>query len=215
MWAKGKGGLTHRQERFVDCYLEHLDASRAYREARYKARTKSAIWTGACEILRNPKVRAALAEKRAAVERRTEISQDRVRVELGRIASFDPRMLFDEQGKFIDVSKLPAEVAAAIHSIEISEWIDENGNRRTTTKIIPCKKVDALDKLCPHLGMYEDKLRIGGLERELAAMTEDQIKKEVIELERDNYQRVNGEHQAQPASRSTSLSLTQGTKAEG
>lgn len=188
MWAKGKGGLTHRQERFVDCYLEHLDASRAYREAGYKARTKSAIWTGACEILRNPKVQAALAKKRAAIERRTEISQDQVRMELAKIAFFDPRRLFDEQGKFIDIPKLSAEVAAAISSIEITT----NGDGERVTKVRWCSKIDALDKLCRHLGMYEYKVRLMGLEAELAALTDEEIEGELIELERGDYKRLTG-----------------------
>ena len=51
--------------------------------------------------------------------------------------------------------------------------------------------MDALDKLCRHLGMYEYKVRLMGLEAELAAMTDEEIKGELIELERGDYA-VNG-----------------------
>ena len=83
--------LTPKQSRFVDEYLKDLNATAAYRRTGYGAKTPSAICAGACEILRNPKVQAALTVRRAAIERRTQISQDQVRVELAHIAFFDPR----------------------------------------------------------------------------------------------------------------------------
>jgi hypothetical protein len=51
-------------------------------------------------------------------------------------------------------------------------------------------KIEALDKLCRHLGMYEDKPRIMGLERELQDMSDEEIDRELIELERGDYRRV-------------------------
>jgi phage terminase small subunit len=114
--------LTPKQCRFVDEYLKDLNATAAYRRTGYLAKTPSAIWAGACEILRNPKVQAASAVRRAAIEHRTQISQDQVRLELAHIAFFDPRRLFDpETGELMDVQKLPAEVAAVISSMEITQ----------------------------------------------------------------------------------------------
>jgi hypothetical protein len=131
-------------------------------------------------------VQAALAVWRAAIEHRTQISQDQVRIELGRVAFFDPRRLFDvETGQLLDIPKLPAEVRAAISSVEITH----NKDGEKVTKVRFCSKIEALNKLCRHLGMYEDKLRIGGLERELENMTDDEIERELIELERGDYQR--------------------------
>jgi Terminase small subunit len=55
------------------------------------------MWAGASEILGNPKVQAALAVRRAAIEHRTQISQEQVRVELAHIAFFDPPGLLDPE----------------------------------------------------------------------------------------------------------------------
>jgi phage terminase small subunit len=179
--------LTPKQSRFVDEYLKDLNAAAAYRRTGYGAKTPSAIWAGACEILRNPNVQVALAVRRTAIEHRTQISQDQVRIELGRVAFFDPRELFDtETGKLIDLPKLPEEVVAAISSVEITH----NKDGEKVTKIRFCRKLEALDKLCRHLGMYEDKLRIGGLERELEAMSDEEIERELIELERSDCHRL-------------------------
>jgi hypothetical protein len=51
-------------------------------------------------------------------------------------------------------------------------------------------KIDALDKLCRHLGMYEDKLRIMGLERELAELSDEEIVGRLIELRGKDYRRI-------------------------
>jgi phage terminase small subunit len=130
-------------------------------------------------------VQAALAVRRTAIEHRTQISQDQVRIELGRVAFFDPRRLFDEAtGKLIDIVKLPEEVVAAVSSVEITP----NKDGEKVTKVRFCSKVNALDNLCRHLGMYEDKLRILGLERELEAMSDEEVHRRLIELERGDNQ---------------------------
>ncbi|MDQ3562733.1 MAG: terminase small subunit [Pseudomonadota bacterium] len=192
--AVPKKTTEKRYETFVDEYLRTLDGPHAYRKAGYKGRSPGVVWTGVSWLLRNPKVQALMAARRAAIERRTEISQDRVRLELGRIGFFDPRRLFDETGQFIEVPKLPEEVAAAISSIEVTEIQDgkRNGHRgpARVTKIRLCSKVEALDKLCRHLGMYEDKVRIVGLEREISTLPDEELEERIIELGRGEYRRV-------------------------
>jgi hypothetical protein len=95
--------------------------------------------------------------------------------------------LFDtETGRLIDVPNLPAEVVAAISSVEITH----NKDGEKVTKVRLCSKVEALDKLCRHLGMYEDKVQVLGLERELASLTDEEIEGRLIELRSRDYRRV-------------------------
>lgn len=194
--------LSAQQERFVDEYLKDLDAVEAFKRAGYKSVSRLSTERRTWDLLHNIDVIFAIQQKRAAIEQRTRISQDRVRVELGRIAFLDPRNLFDEAGHFIDITKLPAEVAAAISSISISKRGDRD---ETITRIRLCSKVEALDKLCRHLGMYEDKLRIGGLERELAEMSDEDLEREIIELRRQDWKSVG-------SSASGSRALTRATE---
>jgi hypothetical protein len=74
-------------------------------------------------------------------------------------------------------------------SPQLARW-RYNKDGEKVTKIRFCRKLEALDKLCRHLGMYEDKLRIGGLERELEAMSDEEIERELIELERSDCHRL-------------------------
>lgn len=153
MATKHPNGREDRKVRFVERYLEHLNAPLAYREAGYVVSMPATAWTGACRLLRSAKVQALMAARRVAIEHRTEISQDRVRLELGRVAFFDPRRLFDtETGELIEIPKLPGEVAAAISAIEVTS--NKDGER--VTKLRLCGKVEALDKLCRHLRMYAE-----------------------------------------------------------
>lgn len=204
---RGKGsrstpeGLTLKQSRFIDEYLKDRNWRAAYARAGYNERgTHAKQRSDGYHLLHKPHVWAVMLARRQEIEERTKISQDMVRVELARAAFFDPRRLFDQKtGQLISVVNLPAEVAAVISSIEISEWTDERGGQRTSTKVRFCSKIEALDKLCRHLGMYEDKLRITmGLEKELEAMTDEELRGKLIELERKDYERHNGNGERAP-----------------
>lgn len=185
---------------YLDEYLKDLDPQAAYRRAGYSARTSRAGWTGSCLLLRNPKVRALIEQKRTAIERRTDISQDRVRVELGQIAVFDPRRLFDpETGQLIEVSKLPPEVAAVISSVKVTQAYGKDTTYVTTEVKWACK-IAALDQLCRYMGMYENKVRTHGLDRELAALSDEEIERRLIEL--GKYRRIGASERERPAGKS-------------
>lgn len=68
----GAYGLTIKQEKFAERYLEHRNATRAYKEAGYSCKTwpDSAIWSAASRMLKNSKVAARInAVQYKAVER--------------------------------------------------------------------------------------------------------------------------------------------------
>ena len=80
--------LNERQARFVAEYLLDLNATQAAIRAGYSAATASQI---GARLLANVKVAAAIAEAQAARSRRTEVTADRVVLELARVAFGDPR----------------------------------------------------------------------------------------------------------------------------
>src|SRR6478736_4951624 len=80
--------LNDRQRRFVEQYLVDLNATQAAIRAGYSAATAS---EQASRLLANVKVAAAIAEAQAARSRRTEVTADRVVLELARVAFGDPR----------------------------------------------------------------------------------------------------------------------------
>lgn len=56
--------LNPRQEKFCVAYARSGNATEAYREAGYKAKTDETAWASASEILRKPKVKERLEEIR-------------------------------------------------------------------------------------------------------------------------------------------------------
>src|SRR5690242_21817769 len=80
--------LNDRQARFVAEYLVDLNATQGAIRAGYSART---AYSAGERLLRNVEVAAALAEAQAARSRRTEVTADRVVLELARVAFGDPR----------------------------------------------------------------------------------------------------------------------------
>ncbi|MBX3502807.1 MAG: terminase small subunit [Alphaproteobacteria bacterium] len=71
--------LTPKQERFVAEYLIDLNATQAAIRAGYSAKTAS---QGAAQLLANIKVQAAVAEGRAKLAEKTELTQQMVIVGL-------------------------------------------------------------------------------------------------------------------------------------
>src|SRR4051812_15945223 len=117
--------LNDRQRRFVAEYLLYLNATQAAVRAGYSAR--SAYSTGE-RMLRNAEVAAAIAEVQAARSRRTEVTADRVVLELARVAFGDPRrvMSWGPGGMRLRPSAELADEEAAIVA-EGSQTVTEGG----------------------------------------------------------------------------------------
>ena len=83
-----KPTLTPRQERFAAEYSKDLNATQAAIRAGYSPQSAR---TQAADLLTNPNIASAIAEAQAARSRRTEVTADRVVLELARVAFGDPR----------------------------------------------------------------------------------------------------------------------------
>jgi phage terminase small subunit len=151
--------LNARQCKFVTEYLIDLNATKSAIRAGYSARTAEKIGQ---ENLRKPEIAAAVREALDARERRTLITADRILRELGRIAFFDPRKVYDEDGNLIPVHRLSDDEAAVIAGIEVIETISDDGARvvSRTKKLRFWDKNSALEKAMRHLSLFNDKLDV-------------------------------------------------------
>lgn len=152
-----KRKLTPKQQRFVDEYLVDLNATQAAIRAGYSPKRADAIGH---ENLRKPEIAAAIAERMKAREQRTEITQDKVVKELGRVAFGDPRkvMSWGPNGvKLKDSAELTDDDAAFVS--EVSETTTEHGGSR---KLKTNDKLKALELLGRHLGMFKEKVEVTG-----------------------------------------------------
>ena len=154
--------LTPRQERFVQEYLIDLNATQAAIRAGYS--TKGATVRGA-ELLANRKVQDSLGIAMKAREKRTCITQDRVLQELARIAFFDIRRLYHDDGTLKRPNELDDEAAAVLSAVEVTETMSgEESALLATKKAKVFDKGTALTLAMRHLGMLNDKIAHTGPE---------------------------------------------------
>lgn len=151
--------LTPKQAAFVQEYLKDLNATQACIRAGYSARTADRIGP---ELLGNPCVADAIAKALKAREARTQITQDRVLREFARIAFLDPRKLFNSDGTPRRITDLDDDTAAAVVGLDVTTVGNADMGIGEVQKIKLADKVQALTQVGRHLGMFNDKLNVGG-----------------------------------------------------
>ena len=150
-----KGKLTEKQQRFVDEYLIDLNATQAAIRAGYSVKTADAI---GCENLTKPNIQQAIAEHMAERSRRTGVNQDRVVLELAKIAFVRMTDVVDDSNGRIK-QDASADDLSCIESIKYKESDNEfGGSVEREVKI--ASKMKALELLGKHLGMWNDKLDV-------------------------------------------------------
>jgi phage terminase small subunit len=110
-----------------------------------------------CKNLKFRKLSEKRCRKRAE---RTEITQDRVLKELGRLAFLDIRKAFNSDGSLKPIHELDDETAAAIAGLEVSEIMAGENSIGSLKKIRLSDKKGALELIGRHLKMWNDKLDI-------------------------------------------------------
>lgn len=150
--------LTEKQKRFVEEYLVDLNATQAAIRAGYSEKTARAV---GCENLTKPDIQDAILKGREEQTKRTEVTADRVIQEYARIAFFDPRRLFMDDGKPREICSLDDETAAALAGMDVYEEYEGAGENRQfvgyTKKYKIADKLRALEALGKHLGVFDGK----------------------------------------------------------
>lgn len=146
--------LTKKQQLFVDEYLIDLNATQAAIRAGYSAKT---AYVQGPRMLENVRVQQVISERMAERSKRTGINQDRVVLELAKIAFVKMSDLVDSQGRIRDSAT--DDDLACIESIKYKSSESETGSSvEREVKISP--KLKALELLGKHLGMWNDKLDV-------------------------------------------------------
>ena len=146
--------LTEKQQRFVEEYLIDLNATQAAIRAGYSAKTAD---VQGARLLANAKVQQAISEKMAERSKRTGINQDRVIIELARIAFVKMTDIVDSDGEIR--SDASEDDLACIESVKYKSSESETSSSvEREVKISP--KLKALELLGKHLGMWNDKLDV-------------------------------------------------------
>lgn len=146
--------LTDKQQRFVDEYLIDLNATQAAIRAGYSAKTADQQGS---RMLANVKIKQAVAEKQAQRSKRTGVNQDRVVLELAKVAFAKMTDIVDSKGR-IKEDASPDDLAC-IESIKYKESDNEYGGS-VEREVKIASKLKALELLGKHLGMWSDKFNV-------------------------------------------------------
>lgn len=146
--------LTEKQKRFVEEYLIDLNATQAAIRAGYSVKTAD---VQSSRMLGNVKVQQAIAEQMAERSKRTGVNQDRVVLELAKIALVKMTDIVDDKGRIKGTAK--EDDLACIESIKYKSSESDTGNSEEREVKI-ASKLKALELLGKHLGMWNDKLDV-------------------------------------------------------
>lgn len=142
--------LTAKQQRFCDEYLIDLNATQAAIRAGYSPRTAE---QAASRLLRFVKVQDEIAREMAERSKRTGINQDRVLMEIAKMAFVNMDDVIDLDTAQVKQTATKDDLAC-IQSVKIKPT--EFGTER---EIKLCDKKSNLELLGRHLGMFKDKVQ--------------------------------------------------------
>ena len=149
--------MTRKQKRFVDEYLIDLNATQAAIRAGYSP--DSAQQMGS-ENLSKPVIKNAIDKSIAERSRRTGVNQDRVLLELAKVAFLNPVDVID-----MDEATVKGEAnrddTACIASVKV-KTIPTGDGTITEREVKTYDKLKALELLGRHLGMFNDKVTVEG-----------------------------------------------------
>lgn len=146
--------LTKKQKRFVEEYLIDLNATQAAIRAGYSPDTAYSIGQ---ENLKKPEIKIHIDKAMAERSRRTGVNQDRVILELARIAFLKLTDVVDSEGRIKDGAS--EDDLSCIESIKYKHSDSETGSS-IEREVKAASKIRALELLGKHLGMYQNNLNV-------------------------------------------------------
>jgi phage terminase small subunit len=149
LWNMAKN-LSDKQKLFIEEYLVDLNATQAALRAGYAPKRAYAMGH---ENLRKPEIAAALSAAMAERSERTKIDQDRVVLEIARLAFSDVRKLFDGT-RLKRMDEIDDATAAAISSVKVSTRQVGEGEVEHIAEIKFWPKTTALEQAGKHIGLF-------------------------------------------------------------
>ena len=147
--------LTEKQQRFIDEYLIDLNATQAAIRAGYSVKTAR---EQASQNLTKLNIQQAISEKMAERSKRTGVNQDRIVLELAKIAFVNAADVIDSEDATIKKGATTDDTAA-IQSVKVKVIPTKEGEG-VEREIRLNDKLKALELLGKHLGMWNDKMDV-------------------------------------------------------
>lgn len=156
-------GLLPKQAAFVAEYLIDGNATQAAIRAGYSPKTAHVIGQ---ENLKKPVIASLLSQKQSVIAARQderleamELTEERVMRETARLAFFDPRKMFAQDGRPLSITELDADTAACIVGLDVLEEFSGTGQDRVLIGHVKKYKIadknSALERAAKILGMFK------------------------------------------------------------
>lgn len=140
--------------------------------------TKAAIAAGYAEksahvtasrLLKNPKVQELLQAKTEKIAAKLDLSVEKVLEGLARLAFFDARKFWNEDGSLKNITELDEETAFALQGFDVEKLYEHFGKGKaaekgTVTKIKIADRGINLERIGRYFKMFTDKVEHTGLE---------------------------------------------------
>lgn len=157
--GSSKAATDQRRTLFVEAYIANgQNGTQAAISAGYSPKTAHAQ---ACRLLKRAEILAAIKARLDAGLTAASLTTDRVLQELSRIALFDPRKLFHEDGSMKQLRELDDDTAAALASVELAVTKGAGSNGKPsllddgTLKFRFTDKNAALEKAMKYHGLFD------------------------------------------------------------
>jgi len=155
--------LTIKQEKYAQGLFTGLSQREAYKQA-YNCENMmdKSIDECACVLAADLKVVSRIEELTNELRLRNMVTVEKVVSEYAKIGFFDPRKLFNEDGKPKDITELDDDTAASVAGLDMQEVYEGYGDDREFVGYVKKYKLTdkkgALDSMAKYLGMFVDKV---------------------------------------------------------
>lgn len=170
---KAPDKLHQRRTRFVKEYLIDQNATRAAIAAGYSQKTARSQGN---RLLTIADIKDQIETQNEKINQKLDISVERVKLELARLAYYDPRKFWNADGSAKAITELDEDSARALAGFEMAELFTGNGEDRALAGYIKKfklpDKTKALEQLGRHLKMFTDRVEFAGVEGVLAQLAE-------------------------------------------
>jgi phage terminase small subunit len=157
--------IKQRRTRFVKEYLIDQNATRAAIAAGYSENGASVVGS---RLLKKASVREEIEKGNDRINKKLDVTVERVKLELARLAYFDPAACFNADGSAKPITELDEDTRRAIAGFEMAELFTGSGEDRNQAGYIKKFKLADkgmnLERLGRHLKMFTDKLEVSGID---------------------------------------------------
>lgn len=173
--------LTPKQMRFVDEYMIDFNATQAAIRAGYSEKTANTI---GAQNLAKLSIQAEIARRQKDLQRRTEVSQERVVKELARVAFADATDYVQVEARTVEKND---GTELSYQAVTLTETAELSADQRAAiagikqgvngVEVKLHDKIKALELLGRHIGMFNDKLEVKAtVENPFAGLSTEELR---------------------------------------